>query len=79
MTPDLLQPGIISDLTTVLTKVFILIILFLYTIFAAVLLRQVQIMNRIITLANFSPVLSAIALIHLFLSIGLTLFAFLLL
>lgn len=55
-----------TGLLPVIIKTFLLIIIFLYGIFAVVVVRQVQLMNRVVTEANFSPVLMTVALIHLF-------------
>lgn len=55
-------------------KIFILILLLLYVIFAAVLYRQVNLMNQILE-AKFSPLLRLIALIHLLAIITILLIA----
>lgn len=47
-----------------LIKVAILVAIFLYGIFAAIILRQIQIMNKVVEQANFSIILFGIALIH---------------
>lgn len=47
-----------------ITKLILLIIIFLYGIFAAVVLRQVQLMNKVVTEVGFSPVLLTIAVLH---------------
>lgn len=75
MNVDDLQIFFIQDFPGLLTKTFVLVVIFLYIIFAAVLLRQVQIMNKVVTLATFSPILTLIAFMHLFASIGLFIFA----
>lgn len=64
MTPDQLVNLFQSDLVSLLIKLFILLAIFLYGIFAAVVLRQVQLMNKVVTEVSFSPVLFTIALLH---------------
>ena len=53
-----------GDIVALLVKLFLLVLIFLYGIFAAVVLRQIQIMNKVVTEISFSPVLTMIALIH---------------
>ena len=78
MTPEA-QTFFLQDFTALLIKGFMLVLILLYVIFSAVLLRQVQLMNKVVTLANFSPVLILITLLHLFASIGLFIFALIML
>lgn len=66
MTPDQLLGIFQGGLLPLIIKTVLLIIIFIYGIFAVVVVRQVQLMNRVVTEANFSPVLMAVALIHLF-------------
>ena len=64
MTPEQLFNLLQTDLLPLIGKLFLLLIIFLYGAFAAVVLRQVQLMNTVVTEANFSPVLFTIALTH---------------
>jgi hypothetical protein len=59
-----------------IVKIFILILLALYIIFAAVLNRQVTLMNQVLE-AKFSPIIKLLAIIHLFVTLGLFLIALL--
>lgn len=65
MTPEQFVALFTGNVLPLLTKVVLLIIIFLYGIFAAVVLRQVQLMNKVVTEVGFSPVLFSVALIHL--------------
>ncbi len=53
-----------------IVKVFTLILLLLYIIFAAVLNRQVTLMNQILE-AKFSPIIKLISVIHFFVAIAI--------
>lgn len=66
MTLDQLFGIFQSGFLPLIIKTVLLIIIFIYGIFAVVVVRQVQLMNRVVTEANFSPVLMTVALIHLF-------------
>lgn len=59
-------------------KVAILIMLFMYIVFAAVMVRQEQLMAKVVEIP-FSPVLRVVALAHLVAAAGLFLLALLLL
>lgn len=65
MTPDQLFQFFTGDLVPLVSKLFLLILIFLYGIFAAVVLRQVQLMNKVVTEVGFSPVLLTVAVLHL--------------
>lgn len=65
MTPDDLITLFTGELVPLVGKLFLLVIIFLYGIFAAVVLRQIQLMNKVVTEVNFSAVLFTIALLHL--------------
>lgn len=60
-----------TNLVPLVTKVFLSIIIFLYGIFAAVIVRQVQLMNKLVTETEFSSILLTIAVVHLLLVVGL--------
>lgn len=60
-----------SSFVPLLVKFFLLFLIFLYAIFAGVVVRQVQLMNKIVTQYNFAPILFAIALIHFILVVAL--------
>ena len=65
MTPDQLATLFTGDLIPLLAKGSLLIFIFLYGIFAAVVVRQVQLMNKVVTEVGFSPILLTIAVLHL--------------
>lgn len=54
-----------------LIKISLLAILFLYVAFAAVIVRQIQLMNKVINQANFSSALMFISLIHFLVAVAL--------
>lgn len=56
-------------------KIGVLIILFLYVVFAFVLMNQVRVMNRIIREVSSSAILFILVLIHLLLAVSLFFFA----
>lgn len=64
MSPDQIIGLFQTDFVPLLIKLFLLLLIFLYGIFAAVVLRQVQLMNKVVTEVSFSPVLFSIALLH---------------
>lgn len=64
MTFDQLIALFSTGLIPLVGKLFFLFLLFLYGIFAAIVLRQVQLMNKIVTEVSFSQVLFGIALVH---------------
>lgn len=76
MTPDTLQTFLNLPIAAILTKVFLLILIFLYLGFAAIIVRQVRVMNQVLTIANFSPILQIISIVHLILALGLFAFTF---
>lgn len=53
-----------GNIALLVIKVFLLIIIFLYGIFAAVVLRQIQLMNKIVTEVGFSTLLTSVAVLH---------------
>lgn len=55
---------LLSTFVSFLPKFLLLLILFLYAVFAGVVLRQVQLMNRVVTEVNFSPILFYVATLH---------------
>lgn len=57
-----------------IVKIFALIWLGFYIIFAGIIVRQIELMNKILE-AKFSPIIRLIALIHLGLTISLFLLA----
>lgn len=64
MTPE----NIINFLSTgfvPLVKIFVLLAILLYALFAGILVRQIQIMNTVVEEANFTTALFSIALTHL--------------
>lgn len=64
MTPDQFINLFQTDFVPLIIKLFILLLIFLYGIFAAVVLRQIQIMNKVVTEVGFSPLLFTVALFH---------------
>jgi len=64
MTPDDFLGIFQLDLLPLIVKLFVLLLIFLYGIFAAVVMRQIQIMNRVVTEVGFSPLLFTVALFH---------------
>lgn len=54
-----------------LIKVFLLLIILLYGVFAAVVVRQVQLMNKVVNEVNFSTPLFSISLVHLGIAVAL--------
>lgn len=71
MTFDQLFGSFQTNLIPLVFKLFLLIIIFLYGIFAAVIVRQVQLMNKVVTETEFSSILLTIAIVHLLLVAGL--------
>ena len=66
MTPEQLTPLFQTDTIGFILKLIFLLFIFLYGIFAAVVLRQIQLMNRVVTEVGFSPILFTVALFHFF-------------
>lgn len=64
MTPENFLNIFQLDLIPLIVKLFVLLLVFLYGVFAAVVMRQIQIMNRVVTEVGFSPVLFTVALVH---------------
>lgn len=64
MTPDTLASFINTGITP-LIKIILLLLILLYGVFAAVVARQVQLMNKVVNQVNFSATLFLIVLIHL--------------
>lgn len=64
MTPDQLIELFQTDLLPLAGKFFLLLLIFLYGIFGAVVLRQVQLMNKVVTEVSFSSILFTVALFH---------------
>lgn len=71
MSPDQLLSLFTGDLIPLLGKLALLLLIFLYGIFAAVVLRQIQLMNKLVTEVGFSGVLTTIAVLHLLAVVGL--------
>lgn len=70
MSPDQILSFFTGNFVALLTKLILLIIIFLYGIFAAVVLRQVQLMNKVVTEVGFSPVLFTVAILHFIAVVG---------
>lgn len=70
MTPDQFINLFQTDLLTLLGKLILLLLIFLYGIFAAVILRQVQLMNKVVTEANFSSIIFTVAFLHFILVVA---------
>lgn len=64
--------GIISGGLAPLVKILMLSVIFLYGVFAAVVVRQVQLMNEVVHQVKFSTIILGLALVHL----GVTIFLF---
>ncbi len=64
MNPEKIFLSLIGLSPFIFIKLFVLILLALYIIFAAICFRQVDLMNRIVEV-QISPMLRLIALIHL--------------
>lgn len=79
MTPETLQTFFSQDLIALAVKALVVMVVFLYTIFAVIVVRQVQTMNKVLTIANFSPILSLTTILHLMASLGLLIAAFIIL
>lgn len=60
-----------SNIIGLIVKLFLLLFIFLYGIFAAIVMRQVQLMNRVVTEVGFSPLLFTVALVHFGAVVGL--------
>lgn len=73
MTPDLLSPVFFFVI-----KILILVGLSIYAIFSFVIVRQEYLMAKVLE-ERFEPLLRLLTYIHLFLSLALTLFAFVIL
>lgn len=59
-------------------KVFLLTFIFFYSILTLVVMRQTQLMSRILNEANFSPFLKLLAAAHFILALGLFVLALIL-
>lgn len=59
------------ELTTLIVKITVLALISFYIVFTFVVLNQVSVMNRIVTLTHASNFLKIIAVIHFFLAISL--------
>lgn len=79
MTPEQLVQLFQNGFVPLLTKFFLLLLIFLYGIFAGVLLRQIQLMNKVVHEGAFSPVLFTIAFLHFGAVVGLFILAIVLL
>lgn len=66
MTPEQLNSLLETNAIRLVIKLLLLLFIFLYGIFAAVVLRQIQLMNRVVTEVGFSPILFSVALFHFF-------------
>lgn len=64
MSPEQVLLSIASIPPWVFVKIFLLVLLLFYILFAAIILRQITLMNRVVE-AQISPVLRLIALFHL--------------
>lgn len=64
--PQLVQTGV---------KIMVLIGLGLYSLFAVIMVRQEQLMDRVID-ETFEPVLRVLVFLHLIVALGLLVFAF---
>jgi len=73
MSPEQILLNIISISPFLWIKIFLLILLLFYILFAAIILRQINLMNEMVE-AQISPILTTIAILHL----GGALFTFLL-
>lgn len=62
-----------------LIKIFLLLLIFLYGVFAAVVVRQIQLMNKVVNEVNFSIILFTIALTHFMATVILFLIALMIL
>lgn len=56
-------------------KLFFIVLLFVYSIYAISLLLQVRILNKVINLISFSPIFTSLAFLHLALTLALLLYA----
>lgn len=59
----------------IVVKIFVIVGLFVYLIFALVIVRQIQIMSDTVKL-EFDTSVKILALVHLVFALGLLLFAF---
>lgn len=64
MSPEQILLMLVSLSPWFYVKIFVLVLLLFYTIFAAICLRQVDLMNQVVE-AQISPVLRTIAILHL--------------
>ena len=67
MTPDQII-NFITNLPTLLVKIFAVSILVLHLLFSLILVRQVKLMTRVVEV-QISPVIYTFALIHLLVSV----------
>ncbi|MBI4999750.1 hypothetical protein HZB97_03210 [Candidatus Gottesmanbacteria bacterium] len=74
MNPEQILLVIISLSPLIFVKIFLLILLLFYILFAAIILRQVTLMNRVVE-AQISPFMQTIAVLHLAAAIFTFLFA----
>lgn len=74
MSPEQIFLAIISLSPLIFVKIFLLVLLLFYILFAAIILRQVTLMNRVVE-AQISPFLATIAVLHLAFAIFTFLFA----
>lgn len=59
------------EITGLIVKITVLILIAFYAIFTFVIFNQVLVMNRIVTLNHASNFLKLIAILHIFLAISL--------
>lgn len=67
--------NLINTGLSVFLKILVLLMIFLYVVFAAVVARQVHLMNKVVHEANFAGVLFLIAFIHFVAAVSLFIIA----
>ncbi len=65
----------IGDLPILIIRISITIIIFLYAIFALIIVRQVDLMSKTL-ITPVSPIVKAIAIVHAGFAVGFALLAF---
>lgn len=60
---------------TSIFKLFFIVLLAVYSIYAVSLLLQVRVLNKVINLISFSPIFTSLAFLHLLLTLTLLLYA----
>lgn len=78
MNPEQILLSLVTISPWLIVKIFILVLLLLYLVFATIVWRQVSLMNQMVE-AQISPLLATVALLHVAAAVFLFLFALIIL